>query len=134
MRVDLHNNISAKVAMNSAAITSNTTTHGNIIDMLGFDALEFLILAAAITDGTYTAVIEEGNDSGLSDAAVVNANNIFGTLPSFISTSDNTVQRIGYRPGAFRYVRLSLTSTGVTSGGTMSAVAVLGNADNMPVA
>jgi hypothetical protein len=132
-RKDLHNNTKQVNALNAAAIASSTTTVGNIIDLQGFGAAEFIVQLGVRTDGTYTVLLEEGNDSGLSDAAVVDASNRFGALP--VLNASNAVGRVGYRVGAFRYVRLSLVSATVTSGvAAAGAVALLGNADIMPVA
>ena len=133
-RKDLHNNTEQKIALNIQAITSDTTTAGAIIDLQGYGAIEFIVQSATLTDGTYTVKLEEGNAANLSDAAVPDTSNVFGSLPSFASTDDNVAKRVGYRVGAKRYVRLSIVSTGTTSGGTLGASALLGNADNMPTA
>jgi hypothetical protein len=132
-RKDLHNNTKEKNALNAAAISSSTTTAGNIIDLQGYGACEFIVQLGTRTDGTYTVLLEEGNAANLSDAAVVDAANRFGSLP--VLNASNQVGRVGYRVGAFRYVRLSLVSATVTTGvAAAGAVALLGNADNMPVA
>lgn len=130
---DLHNNIEPKVALNSASISSDTTTNGNIIDTQGFESVEFLIVSGSITDGSYVPAITEGDDSSLSDGAAATA--LIGTAAdaTFASTDDNKVKRIGYK-GIKRYVRLGLTSTSVTTGGSFSAVAVLGNPHDAPTA
>lgn len=132
---DMHNNISPAVALNVAIISSNTTTNGAIIDVQGFDSLEFIIKSGTIADGTYTPLIEEGDDSGLSDAAAVADGELLGTEAeaAFAATDDQTVKHIGYR-GSKRYVRLSIVSAGTTSGGTLSALAVKGHPTNAPVA
>lgn len=133
IRKDLHNNVEQVNALNCAAISSSTTTAGNIIDLQGYGAAEFVIQLGVRTDGTYTVVLEEGNNSGLSDAAVVDSANVFGSLP--VLNASNQVKRVGYRVGAKRYVRLSLVSTSVTSGvAAAGAVALLANADQMPTA
>lgn len=135
IRKDLHNNLVVKNAFNTAAISSSTTTTGNIIDLQGYDAIEFLAQMGNWTDGVYTPAITEGNDSGLSDGAVVsNADNLFGTAAAMATAlnADNTVGRIGYRVGKFRYVRLDFVSTSVSTGtAALSATAILSNADNM---
>jgi hypothetical protein len=132
---DFHNNISPAVALNATAISSNTTTAGAIIDTQAFEALEFIIQSATITDGTYTPLVEYGDQSNLSDAAAVPDAELISTeaAAAFVATDDNKVKRIGYI-GAKRYVRLSLVSTGVTSGGTLSAVAVKARPSLMAVA
>lgn len=123
-QADLHHDIDAAVALDTQAITTNTTTVGNIIDMKGKLALDFAILAGTLTDGLYTAVIEEGDDSGLSDAAVVPAERLLGSLPAIALADDDTVSRVGFIK-LKRFVRLSLVSSAVTTGGTLGAIAVV---------
>lgn len=133
---DLHNNIEPKVALNSAAIASNTTTDGtNIIDTAGFESVEFLLLSGSLTDGTYTPVITAGDASDLSDGAAAPAGDLIGTIAAatFAAADDNKVKRVGYK-GSKRYVRLDITSAGVTSGGSLSALAVLGHPHDAPTA
>ncbi len=132
-RKDLHNNTTQVNALNNAAITSSTTTAGNIIDTKGYGACEFIAQLGVRTDGTYTLLLEEGNASNLSDAAVVAADNRFGSLTAM--NASNQVARVGYRVGSKRYVRLSIVSATVTTGvAAAGAVALLGNADQMPTA
>lgn len=132
---DLHNNIKTQSAFNSALINSNTTTNGLIIDMQGFEAVEFIIQSATITDGSFTPLVRHGEASDLSDAADVPDASLLGTeaAAAFAAADDNTVKKIGYIGGK-RYVRLSLVSTGVTSGGTLAAIAVKALPSQAPVA
>lgn len=132
-------NIKTALAVNVATISSNTTTAGNIIDTQGYNTGSFIIFSGTITDGTYTPLIEEGDDSGLSDAAAVSDTYL---LPSgtgqeagiaFVAANDNVVKKIGYITQK-RYVRLSLVSTGVTTGGTLGALSILGEPAAAPVA
>lgn len=125
---DIHNHIEHKVALNLQNITSDTATVGNILDMQGFESIEFLITAGAITDGAYAILIEEGDDSGLSDAAAVADADLLGTeaLAAFTATDDNKVSKIGYI-GQKNFVRISIVSTGTTSGGFFAVVATLGH-------
>jgi len=131
---DLHNSIHLAPALNTSAITSSTTTNGNIIDMQGYGAVEFAIQSATLTDGTYTPLIQEGSAANLSDATTVAAADLHGTTASatFALTDDNVVKKIGY-VGSKRYVRLSIVSTSVTTGGTISALAIQGRAHDLPV-
>lgn len=132
---DLYNNIKAESALNTSAISSSTTTAGNVIDRQGYNSLEFLIMSGTLTDGTYTPLVEEGDAANLSDAAAVADANLLGTEASaaFTASNDNTVKKVGYI-GSKRYVRLSIVSAGVTTGGTISALAVKGHASDRPVA
>lgn len=131
---DFHNNIKAESALNTTAISSNTTTAGNIIDMQGYGAAEFIIQSAALTDGAYTPLLQEGAAANLSDATIVAAADLLGTIAgaSFALADDHVVKKIGYI-GNKRYVRLSMVSTSVTTGGTVSAVCVKGRAADKPV-
>ncbi|MEL7659602.1 hypothetical protein [Acetobacterium wieringae] len=133
---DMKNNIKVSNALNIQAISTNTTTAGAIIDTKGFGVLTFVFQTGTITDGDYTLLIHEGNNSGLSDAAAVADADLLGTeaLASFAAdTDDNKVSKIGYR-GNKRYVRLSVVSTNVTTGGTVGATAIQGNPQFAPVA
>lgn len=125
-KYDLHNNILQKVARNTAAISTNTTSAGTIIDTQGFESLEFLLHTGARTDGTYTPLIEHGDDVSLSDAAAVDDDDLLGTEAGAALAAANSASRIGYR-GSKRYVRLSVVSTSVSSGATVGATAILGS-------
>ncbi|TWB22142.1 hypothetical protein FBZ89_104392 [Nitrospirillum amazonense] len=129
---DLHNNIGAVTALSAQVITTSAV-NGSIIDTLGFNGLEFVVTAGTITDGTVAATLTEGDAANLSDGAAVTNDGILGTLPTFAATDDNKTKRVGYS-GSRRYVRLTLTPTGATSGGTYAAVAVLGHPASAPVA
>lgn len=133
---DMKNNIKVSNALNIQAIASNTTIAGAIIDTKGFDSLTLVFQTGTITDGDYTLLIEEGNSATLTDAAAVADADLLGTeaLASFSAdTDDNKVSKIGYR-GNKRYVRLSVVSTSVTTGGTVGATAIQGHPQFAPVA
>lgn len=130
---DLHHDCSFEDALASLTIGSNTTTNGIIIDRAGFQALEFGLKMGTITDGAYAVKLEHGDDSGLSDAADVDAAEQLGDA-DFADTEDDTVKRLGYI-GKKRYVRIVVTSTGVTTGATLvAALALLAHASHQPVA
>jgi len=134
MEYDLHNDVDAAMALKEAAITTNTTTVGEIIDTKDFGSLEYIISSGTITDGAYALKLEEGDDSGLSDAADVATADILGDLVGFVDTDDDAVKRVG-SIGKKRYQRLSIVSTGTTTGAdSIGAVAVQGNPKHMPVA
>jgi hypothetical protein len=131
---DLHNNIKTEVAFNTAAISSDTTTNGAIIDMQGFDSVEFVIQSATLTDGSYTPLLEESDNADLSSSNAVADAHLLGTeaTAAFALADDNTVKKLGYI-GNKRYVRLSLVSASTSTGGTLSAVVVKGHAADRPV-
>ena len=122
---DLHANLSFEVALAPQTISTDTATATAIIDMQGKSALEIVFASGTITDGAYAFSIEEGDESDLSDAAAVDAGDLLGATGDmdFAATDDDTVKSIGYI-GSKRFVRATLTSTGTTSGGLFSAVAV----------
>lgn len=135
---DLHNNIKLSPALNPGAITSNTSTNGLVIDTKGFDSLEFAVQSGTLTDGTYTVKLQHGDVANLSDAVDCAADEVIAggaATIAFAATDDNVVKKIGYRGKAIkRYVRVVVTTTGVTSGGTVAAVAVQGHPAAQPVA
>jgi hypothetical protein len=133
MEYDLHNNVTAKIALQTTAISSNTTTAGAIIDTSGYESIEFILISSTLTDGAYVCVLQDGDDSGLSDAANVDSSLLLGALPDFVLADDNAVRRVGCIAKK-RYVRLSITSSAVTTGGTITAGALLGNPKSMPTA
>ena len=125
---ELKTTTSPVVALNTTAISSDTTTNGVIIDTAGYESILFIIQSGTITDGTYTSLIQEGDDSGLSDAASVADADLTNTEASiaFAATDDNTSKSIAY-VGDKRYVRLNIVSASTSSGGTLSAVAIKGD-------
>jgi len=120
---DIDSTTEAESALDETEITSNTTTNGNIIDGALREGLEYILQAGGITDGVYAVSLEEGEQSNLSDASAVAAADIVGAIANFISTDDDVVRKFGYI-GNKQFTRLVVTSTGVTTGGFFSAVAV----------
>lgn len=131
---ELYSQVKVQRALAHTAISSNTTTAGAVIDLQGYESALFVIQSATITDGTYTPLIEECDTSGGTYTAVDDAD-LTNTEASvaFVAADDNVAKKIGYI-GTKRYVKLSLVSTGVTSGGGLSATAVLGHPNLAPVA
>lgn len=136
---DINSNIKASRAVSpAAAITGNGTTTSQTIDRVDFDSLDFLFAAGAVTDGTWTVTIYEGDASNMSDEAAVAAANLIGLTAGAntftIGTGDaNTVKKVGYK-GTKRYVRAKAVQAGATSGGFLAAVALQGHAKVKPVA
>lgn len=109
----------------TAAISSNTTTNGSIIDTADYDlGIMFGILATEHTDGTYTLVLEEDDDIGFGSATVVPADYLIGALPSVSAGSPSGPTPLG-TVGVFsnkRYLRAAVVSTGVTMGANVSVI------------
>lgn len=124
MQFDQVSNLTARTAVNTAVIATNTTTAGLIIDTQAFNALTFLLNLGARTDGSYSLAITHGDDAALADSSVVDASDLVGTPAATAVAVAQGVSKIGY-VGNKRYVRASIVSTGVTTGATVGALAVL---------
>jgi len=129
MKHDLFSNIKPQVALDFGTISTDTTTAGNIIDTQGFQSVVFGIITGTVTDGDYTILIQDGDESNLSDAANVADAYLRGTEAgaSFTAdTDDDKISKIGYI-GIKRYVRMSIVSTNTSSGAVIGGYAILGN-------
>lgn len=132
---DLYNLVAVEPGLNIGAISSDTTTNGAIIDTQGSYSVMWAIHSGTITDGVYNVQIREGDNSSLSDGTLTTADFIIGDVADarFVAADDNAVKKIGYA-GKKRYVRLEIVSTSVTTGGTLSASALLGHPRHAPAA
>ena len=129
---DITKELNLANALNATAISSNTTTAGAAIDLQGYEAMVFAIRSNAWTDGTYTPLVQESDSSGSGYTDVAD-DDLIGLEADAAIGAANTVKKIGY-VGHKRYVKLSIVSTGVTSGANMSAIAIRGHARHNPVA
>lgn len=111
----------------NAAISTDTATTGSIIDTADFECgLAFFVGATAYTDGEYVLSLQEGLDSGLSDAAAVSADKLIGTAPTVdeaLASNAGVYLKLGAH-STLRYVRPVLTSTSTTTGATLQVLAV----------
>jgi hypothetical protein len=131
---DLHNNLSGARGISPAAIISaNGTTTGQTIDTLGYGSVEFFFQSGAITDGTFTVTIYEGDASNMSDETAVADVDLLGTEPVFTSADANATKKVGYK-GNKRYVRVKVVQTGATTGGFICCIATQGHPKTAPVA
>lgn len=134
MEFDLHSSVQAVNALDVAAARTDGTDDGNVIDTLGFESLEYIIQTGTITDGTHTVLLEESDVVTFGgEETVVPAAETLGALPVIVAADDDTVFRVG-SVGKKRFQRLSIVTTGATTGGVTSAVAILGHARTKPVA
>jgi hypothetical protein len=114
--MDLHNNIKVSQAISPvAAVTDNTAYVSEILDTANFAANELIIQLGAIADAdaTLTLLLEEGDESDLSDNAGVADGDLLGTeaLGSATFADDNETRKIGYI-GSKRYIRATITPAG----------------------
>lgn len=131
---DLHNNIYTSIAVNTATVSTDTTTTGNEIDMQGFESIEFVMAMGTLTDGDFALQITESDTSGSNFTAVDDAD-LLGTEPAFTTnTDDNKIGRVGYIGGK-RYLKATVVSTNTaTNGGTFTVIAIRSNAYDAPTA
>lgn len=134
---DIHNSLHfVPLIVPVAARTDNTAIVSAIIDTKGYESAEFVIVTGANTDvnATFAVLVEDGDDSGLSNNAAVADAQLLGTEAgaAFTFADDGECRKIGYL-GNKRYVRVTVTPSGNDSGNIfISGVAVLGNARNAP--
>jgi hypothetical protein len=132
---DLHNHIAVQRAISPVSVADNTAQVSQIIDRRGYQALEFVINVGSLADAdaTFTVLVEDGDNSALSDNAAVADAELLGTeaAASFIFSDDNAVRKIGY-VGNKRYVRLTITPAANASAALLAAVAVLGYPSQLP--
>ena len=128
---DLHNNIFAERALNMAAITTDTTTVGNVIDMQGYDSVEFILETGVVTDGDYSLILTEATTSGGSYTAVADTD-LIGTEPAFAAdTDDQKLGRVGY-VGSNQFLKATILSANTSTGATVAVLAIKGNKQDAP--
>lgn len=123
--MDLHNSIKVSRAISPVSVADTTAAVSQILDTANFNAHELLIATGSIADAdaTFAVLIEEGDNSALSDAAAVADADLLGTesAASFQYDDDNEVRKVGYI-GSKRYIRATITPTGNASAALISAV------------
>jgi hypothetical protein len=100
------------------AISSDTTTAGAVVDCSGFDIVTFEIFSNAYTDGTYTPLINESDDSGMSGESAVADIDLTVTEADAAVDAANTVKYISYI-GNKRYITCDIVSTSTSSGASV---------------
>lgn len=130
MMRDLHNNIKASRGLSPvAAVTDNTAFVSEIVDTANFGSCEFIGIFGAIADAdaTFTVLVEDGNQSNLSDNAAVADEYLLGVEAMNLRyDSDNKVFKIGYA-GPKRYVRVTITPVNNTGNVFLAGVWVQGH-------
>jgi hypothetical protein len=136
MRDTLYLNSKAFQALNVTTISSSGNTDGTAIGLgqsgQNYKSVLFIAECTARTDGTFTLVPQEAVTSG-GTYTDVPAARLLG--PSGTLTAANTCADVGVipDPGTSPWVRLRVTASAVTTGGAVTAVAVLGAPSNLPV-
>jgi len=137
MRTTVYNSVLVQQTV-TAANRTNGTVNGTAIDLWSntvgdqvFRSALAVVQTGTITDGTHTVEVQESDDNS-SFTAVADAD-LQGTEPAIGAANDNVVYEIGYR-GTKRYIRVTVVTSGATTGGTFGAVLVLGIPRRLPVA
>lgn len=124
MRTSIYRESRSVMALPAGART-NGTFNGTTVDRVGAGdpSLLFVVTSGTVTDGTHTFTVQESDDGTAFTTAPAGA--VQGTGPVVPwSTGSNAVFEVGYF-GAKRFVRLTVTTTGATTGGVFSATATL---------
>lgn len=126
---DLMSVIDVKRVLSPVSVADTTAQVGQIIDRRGFNSLTYVIATGSIADAdaTFTVLLEESADSGMSGAVAVADADLIGTelLAGFQFDDDNECRKLGYK-GNLRYTRLTITPVANASAALLSAVAILG--------
>lgn len=113
------------VIVPQAAVTNDTAFVGTIIDHQVTNGATYVIETGSLADAnaTFTVLLEEGDDSSLSDASAVADKDLLGTeaLASFTYASDSKCFKLGY-VGNKRYTRLTITPASNTGDVYVAAV------------
>jgi len=131
----LVNRVRAVRALNHSSITTNTNTDGSSVglDQSGADfrTAMLVVAAGAVTDGTYTAVPQE-SPTGSGSWTDVPADRRIGSIAL---NAANAVGEMGVipDPGTAPFLRVRITSTGVTTGGAVQALWLFGSPSSYPV-
>lgn len=134
---DMTNCVTPKRVIAPVSEAGTTALVGQIIDKRGFDSLTYIIATGSIADidATFTVLLEESTDSGMSGATAVADADLLGTevLAAFQFDDDNECRKLGYI-GSMRYTRLTITPVANASAALISAVAILGHPMIAPTA
>lgn len=139
---DMTSGKQVKRALSPVSVSDNTAQVCQIIDRQGFDALTYLIAIGSVADAdaTFTVLLEESDDSGMSGATAVGDDDMVSqtygtaaeTAAAFRFDDDNEVRKLGYL-GTKRYTRLTITPANNTGAAVLCVVACLEEASQQPV-
>jgi hypothetical protein len=138
MAYDLHSRIKCSQAFPpKAAVTDNTAQVSNILDTANFDANELVLTTGTLSDAdaTFTLLMEEGDNSALSDNAAIADTALLGVESagngSFTFAEDNKTIKIGYK-GTKRYIRATVTPANNTGNLFLAGVWIQSQGNAIP--
>lgn len=134
VRDSLYDSTVTRIAIPVASRTANATVNGTTVDKQYqnnfFRVVMFSIVTGTVTDGSVAYAMEDSPDNSAWTA--VSSSYIQGSLPTTVSTDDDKVFDVGYI-GPQRYVRLTATQSGATTGGVSGAIAIMSQPRRTPV-
>ena len=130
---DIYNTLKEQQVLAPASITNNDAQVCTVVDLVGFDALKYVITIGSLADAdaTFTVLVEDSDDN-VTYAAVAD-DFLLGTEAeaSFTFAADNKLREIGYN-GSKRYNRMTITPANNTGAAIFSVIAILGYPLNAP--
>lgn len=129
MMRDLNKAIASANTIAPAAARTATTT-GTGVDLAGYRSAAVVLHCGVFTDGEFTPTVEESDDD--STYTTVAAGDLSGAFTAVTSSTDDSVQEVGYL-GSKRYIRLLMTESSASAGALFSALVVRGNPVSAPV-
>jgi len=130
---DIYTTLQEKQVLAPASVTDNTAQVCTVVDLVGFDALKYVITIGSLADAdaTFTVLVEDSDDN-VTYAAVAD-DFLLGTeaQASFTFAADNKLREIGYN-GSKRYNRMTITPANNTGAAIFSVIAILGYPLNAP--
>lgn len=127
-KLDLHSQFVGVKALAPIAGTDDTVLTSEIIDLQGYDGVEFFVMSGVLADAaaTFTPAIFHGDASNMSDegSALTDADSLYGAPAAWAQSDDGAVQQFGYR-GSKRYLRVKITPSGNASSAPFAVLAVL---------
>lgn len=113
-------------AVNATAV-GTTAINGAILDMEGFEGVEFIGLAGTITDGLLSLKAQDGAAANLSDAA-----DLLGTLTTIQNADDNKAIVLDIFRPVKRYIRVVVVRAGATGAVVDGVIAIQYRARKKP--
>jgi len=122
MARDIRSDVSPAISL--AVDTHTASANGSAVDLQGYEAALVLVVTGTITDGSHAIGLQESDDA--STWSNVASSDILGTLPTIGATDDDKTFTFGYI-GSKRYLRVTTTVSGATSGGAYGALVLRGH-------
>lgn len=140
---DLFHSSTPVLSISPATVASSTTVTGTAVDTQGYESVYVIGIVGTRTDGTYAFTVQDCDTSGGSYAAIDNSCYMAGGAPAGVTAAGLVV--FGLKdvnalaptiPNQLRrFLKVILTSTGVTTGALgCGAVVILGHPKHRNVA